>query len=154
MIHDNGHWSIGFMIGMPVTLICAFLTVIFLVTFIHGIRTNQEDYTIIGGGSIAAFMFVMFAIGAICLFPYNASYHKYYAVTGTVESTNHRLISDSNKGMSERYVIKYKESGTLYGCDDTRCSLAVAGKTIQLKCKKDYVWQSTPGWVCNYDQKD
>lgn len=152
MIHDNGHWSIGFMIGIPITLILAFLTVIFLATFIYGIRNNDEDYSV-GGGICALCTFVLFAIGAFALFPYNASYHKYYAVTGTVESTNHRLVSDGDKGMNERYVIKYKESGTLYGCDDTRCSLATAGKAINLKCKKEYVWQSEPGWVCNYNQK-
>lgn len=93
-------------------------------------------------------------IAGISYWPFNETYHKWYPVTGTVAEVNQRLISDGNKGMSQRYVIRFRESGELFGCDDTRCALATSGKYLALKCKKEYVFQSDSGWACNYNQKD
>lgn len=149
MIANQAHWSLGVIIGVPFLalglLVCALLIV-------GAYRVDDEDLSpmMLGLGGVGGV--VLLVIAVLSYYPFNAQYHKWYDVTGTVEATNKRLISDG-KSMSERFVIKFKESPTLYGCDDTRCSLATAGKPLTLACKRQYVFNSTSGWVCNYKQE-
>jgi hypothetical protein len=149
--YSGGHWTLGAIFGIPMLILCAILCV----------GTWAALYAVRDDGEAIGYVFVVgwvpwlgLILGTLSYYPFDSSFHHYYPVSGTVVTSNSRLISDSDHNVSQRYVIQFAESGVLYGCDDTRCSLATVGKHINLQCKKEFVWQSKAGWTCRYDQED
>lgn len=150
MITDQGHWSLGVLIGLPILAIFILGGIAILLGGIFSTDYDLKNFGIAGG---TVTLVTSIIIGVLSYFPFHAEYHKYYTVKGTVASTSTRLLTDSDHNVSQRVVFRFAESKTLYGCDDTRCTIAKNGDAIQLKCKKDYQWQSVSGWVCRYDQE-
>lgn len=141
------HWSLGVLIGIPI------LIVIVLVAIAIAAMLFWHDEFGIGFGFLAGALAAV-VIAAACWWPFAPvrDYHAWNGVQGTVQSSDKRLVKDGDSGMSERYVIKFAESQTLYGCDDTRCSLATPGKVIKLTCKREYQFRAYSGWGCRYGQ--
>lgn len=98
------------------------------------------------GGLVA--LLVTVAIFLWAMWPFNSEYHQWRAVNGTVEKISSRMVS-SDSSMSQRYVVVI--DGQAFGVDDTRASLLKKGDKVSLKCKRDFVFQSTSGWVCNWN---
>lgn len=149
---DFGHgtWSLGTYFFWPLFVVG--LSII-AISVVLGVAVKQLD--VIGWGTLSGIAIASFA--AFCYWPaFDASYHRYYPVHGTVQVVRSRLLSTGghHDGPSELFVIQFAESPNLYRCDDSRCALAVKGKAISLKCKKVWQYQGTPGWVCNYDQSN
>jgi hypothetical protein len=152
MITGNGEWSTPYIIGTTALIIVILIGALyFTAVLFSGWDGEEKGIAFFTGGIV--FLVIAGSLGAAC-YPFDAAHHKYYDVTGTVQTTNKRLVGNGDSGMSERYVIKFAESNTLYGCDDTRCSLAAPGKTVALKCKREWQYKGQDGWVCSYNQED
>lgn len=153
MITGFGHWTLGMYIGLPIVIVIGLLSI--LVTGFGIVMMAHDD----NDGMIVAFLagvvaLFMLGIGLVGYYPYKTDYHRYSVVEGTVAETNSRLISNDDKGVSQRIVIRFNESDQLFGCDDTRCALATTGKHVRLNCIKEYQWNAQAGWACKYGQVD
>lgn len=85
-------------------------------------------------------------------FTLSGDYHAWNDKTGVVVEKNKRIVPAGDKGIQERFVLRFAD-GQLYGVDDTRASLIKRGQRVRLKCKKDYQWgvpRSSHGWACRY----
>lgn len=100
------------------------------------------------------------AVALLCLggwwwgmaFTTSSDYHAWNVKEGTVEKVSKRLVSNGDKGMSERFVVVM--DGQPYGIDDTRASLVKVGDQVSLRCKKDYQWgvpREAHGWACRWN---
>lgn len=151
MLYENQSvWSLGVKVGLPVLILVLLIGVAIVVA---AFRYAEEPESFWLGTIAGGLVIIVTGVGSLVgYWPLKAEYHKWYDVVGTVEKADKRLIP-SGDSMSERFVIKFKESQTFYGCDDTRCALAEPGKTLTLACKREYVYNSQSGWGCVYKQE-
>lgn len=149
---DNGTWSLGTYIGLPFLAIAILLTLWSLVCLVRSVLGDHdaEGIILLSVPTVVGLMIVGF--GVACYYPFKTDFHKWYPVTGTVAEAPERRIISSGNSMSERIVIRLKESDMLFGVDDTRAASLKAGDTVSLKCKKEFVYQSAPGWACNWNR--
>lgn len=96
---------------------------------------------------------VIFTAGAVAYYPFSGDFHKYYTVSGTVAEKPASRILPSGESVSQRFVIRFKESGELFGVDDTRASTVKAGDKVTLRCKREFEFNSVPGWGCKWNTK-
>lgn len=139
------HWSLGVIIGLPLFSLLVILLI---------------------GGAIAFYLADMtpldFMLGAFALlviggmvfgyYPYSAQYHKWQPVKGEVQNVSSRFLGDG-KSTTQRFVVTFTD-GRTRSCDDTRCALVKPGDTLGLYCKRSFQWASTPGWDCNYVERN
>lgn len=144
-------WSLGTIIGLPVwgIILIALGVGLFLVA------SNRFD---LSSGDrrgllwILNFLFIGTVIfGSVVYWPFDAQYHRYWKVTGTVDNIGSRQISDG-KSMSQRYVLDI--GGQPFGVDDTRASLVKVGDKVTLLCKKEWQYSAKSGWACNWGDND
>lgn len=140
------NWTLNILIGLPIGIL------IFLVLLIFGIvhlRTLDRYEDPAPGIKALACALVAAIVTAVAFIPYDAQYHQWRPVSGTVEQVDSRMIAQG-KGMSERFVVKV--DGVLYGVDDTRAATLRPGDHVKLLCIRDWDWPSTDnGWVCKWD---
>lgn len=138
-------WSLGVLIGLPITGI---FVIICLALIVGGILLWYDD-----GDSILFWigigcLVVVLGVFTFTFWPFKAEYHKWTATEGTVTNMNKRLIPAGEHGMQERIVVVI--NGRQYGCDDTRCALIEKGDQVGLRCKKEFEWGSTNGYACKF----
>lgn len=145
-------YSLGVLIGLPIVglilLACVVVLAFAVLAAIFGERQDRGFAAVVAGcaGAVAAIVLI------ICLFaywPWSPSWHKWYDTTGTVQSISSRIISDGDKSVNQRFVVKFTD-GRIRSCDDTRCSLLKPHDSLSLSCKRAYQWAGTAGWDCNY----
>lgn len=142
---NDGSWSVGVLVGVPVLA----LIVLFLIG--AGIWALYESEIGLGIGAIViALVLVALAFTPLGFYPLKGEYHQWRAVTGSVADVNKRLVSNGDKGMNEKIVVRFKGSELDFGCEDTRCSLAKPGDTLDLKCKRAWQYQSVSGYDCRF----
>ncbi len=90
-------------------------------------------------------------ITIVAYWPLSADFHKYYPVTGTVQTVDSRLIGNGDSGVSQRFVVVLKESGQPFAIDDTRATLLKPGDSVKLRCKREFEFNSVPGWGCKWN---
>lgn len=143
--------TLGVWIGLPITILALLIGLVLIVGALYCIFNGYNEYDgaslSLGGGVLIVLATAI--IAGICYWPWDGSFHSVYRVHGTVTQVASRQISDG-KGMSTRYVFVI--DGQPYGVDDTRAALTRVGDTVTLKCTKEYVYQSVPGWACNWDE--
>lgn len=139
----TGTWSLGVLVGLPA------VDIVLLAVAIGAVAAwRYEDAEFIA--VILGVTIVLVALGTVAaMWPLKAEYHRWEPKTGTVTEINRRLISDGDRSMNERIVVRYGD-GQEYGCDDTRCSLLKRGDALTLMCKREYQWTGTPDWSCNF----
>lgn len=148
------HWSLGVLIGLPLTILILLVCAGIVVT---GIRVQMSADAYSGdGGLIAAFFagFVFlvvlgFALSPLGFYPYSAQYHQWQHHGGTVTSVSDRLLKDGD-GMSQKFVVTFSGSSQQYGCNDTRCASVKVGDTLDLSCKRTWQYAGTDGYDCNF----
>lgn len=150
-IADSGPWSLGTLIWLPV---CGLLVLVGLV--IAGlalIPTPNRSWGVFSGAMVGVFLLVLgTALPVIGMYPYSAEYHQWREVSGPIEKIDRRLVSDGDKGMSEKIVVRI--DGQQFGCTDTRCAGASLNDTLTLACKRVWVYASTDGYDCNFRSLD
>lgn len=96
-------------------------------------------------------LFIVLGLTLALAFPFDMAYHSYRPVHGTVEAIGKRLLGGKDN-LSEKYAIRFKGSPQIYGCEDTRCSVAKPGDTLKLNCIRSWQWASVHGYDCRYAQ--
>lgn len=146
-------WSLGTLIGLPVTILLIVGFVALALYLLLGDWRNRDDFSNDDGfvfGWISAVCAAIVAVTFVfCWWPFDNTFHRYYKVDGEVEAIASRQISDG-KAMSTRYVVRL--GGEDYGVDDTRASLLKVGDEVHLMCKKEWVYNSESGWACNWSK--
>ena len=153
----TGTWSLGVLVGLPVAAAIVAALIVASRYAAHRSHTASgimadDDRKLLRGLSIASLAATAVPVGitALTMWPYSAQYHRWEPKTGVVGSVSKRLIGDGDNGMSQRFVVSYRESGRQYGCDDTRCALIRPGDRLTLMCKREWQYSGTDGWSCNF----
>lgn len=150
------HWTLGVLIGLPIaallTLALLAVTVGVVWSVAHDHRTSNygyhwTDYFYAVPWLVGAVIVV--GITALCFFPYQAEYHQWRPVEGTVQQIDKRMVSNVD-GMEERYAVTIND--TVYGVDDTRASTLREGSHVRLSCIKEWQWASSPGYGCRWGE--
>lgn len=140
----HAYWSLGTYFFWP----CIVIGLLLIAAGIIGaIVTGDGDPAWFG---VIPGLIIVVAAGLFYWPVFDSSFHKWYPVNGTVTSTSSRLLSDGDGGVNQRIVIRFAESNGLFGCDDSRCTATKTGDRLNLKCKRDWQFQGTPGWACAY----
>lgn len=152
-VADHGRWTIGTLIGVPVTILlllaCIVAAVIFLVKM-KSVRYDRSFYRWSAVISLGFFVAVL-VISLISFWPLKAEYHQYRHVTGTVQKISSRLLSAGDKGgTNQKFVIVFRGSPQQFGVDDTRASLVRVGDTIHVNCIRSYDYGATAGYDCKW----
>lgn len=145
MLSLSASWSLGVLIGLPVVALVVLALLVWIVFCFF------EDEPGLGiGSSVVLLAFVGVVLSPLGYYPYKAEYHQWRDKSGVVAEVNKRLVSNGDHGMSEKIVIRYKDSGQEYGCEDTRCALTKTGDTLDLKCKRAWQYASVSGYDCRF----
>ncbi len=146
-ISTDGPWSIGVLIGGPVTIA---LLLLGLGAIVAGIVLRDDGgWGVVGGGAGWIAVVLAFALSPIGFYPYGAEYHQWRNVSGTVEKIDSRLIS-VGKSMEDKFVVRFVGSGLQFGCDDTRCSQVGEGDALTLSCQRAWQYTGTDGYDCRF----
>lgn len=154
---DNYRWSLETLIWMPVaallTLVCVVAAVLFLMGWRRE-RKSDRSYSDAGlflGSGIVAIVCALMIVGGTAwgMWPYEAEYHQWRETSGVVQDIDSRLLSSSDSGPTERFVVTF-EDGEQRSCDDTRCAQVSKGDKLTLACKRRWQWTGTHGYDCNY----
>lgn len=137
----NEQWSLGVLIGLP---ILGLVLLVCIVGIFWGLFDDFIEATVFCG----IVMVIVIVGAAFGYYPYKTEYHKWMPKSGIVSDMNKRLVSNGDKGMSEKIVVVI--DGQEYGCNDTRCTLVNKGDTLNLKCIRSYEWGSVPGYDCRF----
>ena len=151
----NAQWSLGVLVALPI------LSVILLALVVGGVvlfrlRGDVDDFDrpLFIGSAIScwavAFVIALLMALPTGYYPYKAEYHQWRTHSGVVAEVSKRLVGDGDSGMSEKIVVRYKEDGGEFGCEDTRCSLVKAGDVLDLKCKRAWQYASVSGYDCRF----
>lgn len=138
-------WSLGVLIGLPVAVLLMIVGVAIAV-----LGSLWDDFTP-GMWIVIGTVIVVCSIGvtAFTLYPYDAEYHQWRQVDGTVAKIDKRLIGSGDK-MEDKFVVRFEGNGQQYGCDDTRCAQVVAGDALTLSCKRAWQYTGTDGYDCRF----
>jgi hypothetical protein len=146
----------GYVVGMIIVIVLSALAV--LIGLAAGALFGPDDRdklvsipgAIIGivcGGAVAALCWGIFTWATWP--PFSPQYHTYVPVTMTVKEVSSRFISDGGGSVNQRVAITSAD-GTIYGCDDTRCTTLQPGQVVTLLCVKEWEGNGVPGEVCNW----
>ncbi len=143
---NSGSWSPG-TYGFVIAL--AIITVIVVWFMVAAFWSRY--------GEFGFFMTIAVLIGltgygfaGVAYYPFSEDFHKYYTVIGTVEDTNTRLVTTQD---SSALVAVVTVGGNMFRIDDTRGTTLEKGDTVSLRCKREFEWNSVPGWGCKWNHK-
>jgi hypothetical protein len=142
-------FTVGAMIGLPVTflIILMFAKMIFLPPawleseFGMSVRWIRR--------AAATCITITLIIFTCAWWPFDWTYHTWTTVDGQVASVDKRILGQ-DKGMSEVFLITYRDNPQQYRCDDTRCAGIHPGDQLTLSCKPEWQYAATDGWSCNF----
>lgn len=142
--------DIGWLIGNIIGGILMLLTIIYIIwASFHKFSEFDGSKTLWVLGGIAAFL-AQILISIVFNFPFDMNYHSFHPISGTVAEANSRLLPADDKSMQQKYAIRFEGNDQIYGCTDTRCSLAKKGDKLTLACERQWQYASVPGYDCRY----
>ncbi len=144
--------SVAYVIGMTVAVLllagCALL-----VWFGKRVRRSDGDWEMawlpFGGGILLAVIVVAATIG-LSWPTFDMEYHRYKPVGGTIDQIQPRMLADGDGGTSQMFAVRFRGVGTMFRCDDSRCSLLKPGDQLWLRCIREWQYAAEHGWKCNY----
>lgn len=150
--HVGTSWSWGVLIGLPVAGICALVA---LVTVAFGLVMGLHDRKyghsgLVGGdggvtaGVGAVLLVLTLAVTGIAMWPWEAEYHQWRPVSGTLSDVRHASADDAD----QRTVLLLRGDVREFACGDEACALVVPGMSVVLSCKRS--WQPWAGYDCVY----
>lgn len=147
------HWTLGVLIGLP---IAGFLAFILLALTIASALAWKRDRRRHGSSDMSSafwtFLGILLAVvvtSLVLFFPYKAEYHQWRPVSGTVAQIQSRLVS-KDKGMEQKFVVRFTDRRQEYAVEDTRASLLSKGDKLIVSCKKSWQWAAAPGYDCRW----
>lgn len=132
--------------------VCLLIAVVAFILWRHDRAENHHDSGFALGTCIVS-TFVALLIGLALwwgMYPWKAEYHKWRAVSGTVEQINHRLTATGEKTMEDKYVVKFWGNTQQYGVLDTRMATVEEGDALIVTCVRRWQWSGTHGYDCNF----
>lgn len=145
----DGGYTFGTLFGVP------FLTVMLISGLGIGVLANKSSLRSDRDIAWAFFVgtpVVVLVVAVFTLWPFSKQYHYWQPVTGIVEQSDRRLVSDG-KGMAEKIVVKFKDNPQAYGIEDTRAALLKPEDDVTLLCKRAYQWgPSVDGYDCRWGE--
>lgn len=140
----------GFLWGTIVTVVIACIS---LIVIYAGIRwwNDEGDPVLLAIGVV---ILLGTSIGwAWSSWPLDRDYHWWQDREGIVVVKSSRLLSDGDKGINQKFVVRLKGSGDLLGINDTRAALLKPGDRVHLACKKANEFgipRAAHGWDCRW----
>lgn len=164
MIHiaNTGRWTLGVLIGGPAAVIGLLLMLVGVAWLANIAVRGNQDSPYAGGWSPrkygrvwvgpAALVAVLYAAGMVWAFwPFDAAYHQYREVDGTVTTIAQRLVSAGDQGGSnQKFVVTLRGSSQQFSIDDTRAALLKPGDRVTLSCIRSYDYGSVAGYDCKW----
>lgn len=156
MLNGESHWKIEQYFYWPCLTLMILIAVGGLLAWLLYFGNDDYDFDRgerIGVASVWSVVWTI-VMGLMLLgqYPFSGDFHKWYGVEGTVSATSSRLLTDGDGNVSQKVVVRFNESQTLYGCTDTRCAIAHTGDHLKLLCARSFDFNAVPGWDCKYDQ--
>lgn len=132
--------SIGYVAGMSV-MVVLILGCLAVIVF------AEVEFKLIAAFVLA----VVLGIGGLALWPpFDMEYHRYKPVDGTIDQIQARMVGDGDGGTTQMFAVRFRGVGTMYRCDDSRCSLLKSGDRLWLRCIREWQYAAESGWKCNY----
>lgn len=154
MNHFGTQIDTSYLIGFIVILVFCFLCICAgILWWIANPFEHKGLWAFLEGaviGTVGSLVFLgIFALVAFPPFP--GVYNEYQPESGIVKTINQRFIASDTQGggTTERFAVQYT-NGRVFGCDDTRCSVLKAGQWVTLMCEKEFQFNGTPGYACNF----
>lgn len=144
MNHLTPELDTSLLIGSIILIILGMAGAVAVAVVGYAMSWNVWGY--LAGLVVNAFVWALMLV--LIWFPFKYPYNHYVPVSGTVTATGSRFIGDGRGGTSQRFLVGI--NGQAYGCDDTRCSQLVKGMQVTLMCEKDFQFNGTSGFVCNW----
>lgn len=162
MSHASGQWTLGVLIGIPLSALLVLALLINAGVFTAYFATwNRRSYHAILDArwamglwtALACLLpFIATGIVGVIYWPWKAEYHQYRSVHGTVASVANRFVGDG-KSTSQKFVITLTSGGQQYGVTDTRAALLKPGDPVSLRCIRVYEYGSNDaGYDCKWGQ--
>lgn len=150
----TGAWSLGLLIGLPVTILLVLICIGWIVFVIKTTdprsdweRTDRRVGVLIGVA--AALIVVGIAASPLGFYPYQAQYHRWEPVQGTVDQVAKRIVNDGD-GITEKFVVRFEGNQQEYGCEDTRCAVVDRGDQVSLACIRVWQYAGLDGYDCRF----
>lgn len=132
-------------------IINVLLLILFLIGFGVALVCASENEPGVAGVVTAGTVIVVGGLLFFNNFPFDMQYHSWNPVEGKVANIDKRQVA-SGDGFEEKFAIRFEGDAQIYGCSDTRCSLAKKGNTVKLNCIRTWQYASVPGYDCRYNQ--
>lgn len=142
----NEHWSLGWLIGMPLWVVVSTVVGLFAVSALFW-ADDEKGPIFLGAASVWG---IVFFSGLGMLWPLQSQYHKWIPHSGVVAEANSRLVPSGDKSMEQKIVVRFAGDDQEYGCLDTRCALAKKGDHLDLSCIREWEWAATDGYNCKF----
>ncbi|OJV57946.1 MAG: hypothetical protein BGO38_06910 [Cellulomonas sp. 73-145] len=107
---------------------------------------DEDEFT---GFAIAlwAVSFVVVVATLLAFYPYEARFHQWRPVSGTVQQVTSRLIGE-DKSTNQVFLVQI--AGHDYRVDDTRGAGLKAGDQVSLMCRDTWEYAAAAGTVCRW----
>ncbi len=140
---NSGTWSPG----SYAFWIFAAIAAVMLLAGLFGMIATRDKFE---WGTVFTVGLMIAVFAGFAQYPFSEDFHKYYTVTGTVEDTNMRLVTTEN----EAYLVAVVTvDGNMFRIDDARGTTVEKGDSVNLRCKREFEWNSVPGWGCKWNAK-
>lgn len=149
----TGGWIIGLIAFIIAITLCIVVFTYATITTANKKKNEykREDALVVAIGALIATLGVISAFVWLS-WPFAYEYHHWVPTTGTVESVSSRIVSDGDKGVNQKFVIRFTD-GRVRALNDSIASVLKPGDVAQLRCKKAYdygVPRDTQGWDCKW----
>lgn len=164
MTHASGQWTLGVLIGLPIGLfIVLALLIVAAVCTRHLITWNKRDssdHLLLDNRWAMALWtagswclpFIVLGIIGLAMWPWQAEYHQYRPVHGTVANISNRFVGGDHS-TSQKFVVTLTSGSQQYGITDTRAALLKPGDPVSLRCIRVYEYGSNDaGYDCKWGQ--
>jgi hypothetical protein len=153
VITDHGPWSLGVLIGLPVVVIIVLAAIGGAGLSLAWAARQRSSYAS-REGAVLAWVFlgvalITVAVAAWLFYPYEAEYHQWREVSGTVETVDSRLLP-SGDAVQEKFVVRFEGDRQEFGVEDTRAALLEPGDQLTVTCKRAWQFAGTDGYDCRW----
>ena len=150
VVSDGGPWTLGTLIAFPLGIVVTLALAAITVSIFRALRRDGdtvEKWVISSFSGILTVVVAVMTFGG--MYPYDAEYHQWHRVAGTVDRVESRQIATGD-GMSERFVVLI--GGQPFGVDDSRATLLEPGDEVALRCKREWEYLADSGWGCRWSR--
>lgn len=121
--------------------------------WIKGQKRKNRKTALIAVGVTLGVWAILAGITACALYPFEAAYHRWAPVSGTVAEAGAYLVGADDKFHQVAVITLEGVAGELR-CEDSRCALLEPGDRVTLRCVKDWSYAATDGRQCSWISRE